>query len=135
MADTAQAAPDLVAATPLFLVPDVVKAAEYYRDSLGFRILDYYGDPPCFVFVTRGWVQIMLKLAASAEQVQPNGVHDAWDAYLWVNGLDALHEELKTRGANILSVSPETVYHTKEVDVLDCNGYRLCFAEDTSKPA
>ena len=33
--------------SPLFLVPDVVSAAEFYRERLGFKILGYYGDPPC----------------------------------------------------------------------------------------
>ena len=32
--------------TPLFLVSDVVRTAEHYRDHLGFRILNYYGGHP-----------------------------------------------------------------------------------------
>lgn len=119
--------------TPLFLVPDVVRAAEHYRDQLGFSILNYYGEPPCFVFVRRDRVEIMLKRAESEEQVRPNGAHGVWDAYIWVDDFDAIRKDLFTRGAKIVSESPTTPYATREIDVEDCNGYRLCFAQDTSQ--
>jgi catechol 2,3-dioxygenase-like lactoylglutathione lyase family enzyme len=118
---------------PLFLVPDVVKAAEHYRDRLGFRILNYYGDPPCFVFVRRDRVDLMLKQAASPDQVRPNGAHGVWDAYVWVDDFDAIRGELAARGARVVAESPATSYGTREIEVEDGNGYRLCFAQDTSQ--
>ena len=39
--------------SPCFLVDDVVKSAEYYRDVLGFHFERYWGEPPCFVIVIR----------------------------------------------------------------------------------
>jgi hypothetical protein len=39
-------------------VPDVVTAAEYYRDVLGFRILGYFLDPPVYAIVARDSVEI-----------------------------------------------------------------------------
>lgn len=129
------AAAKIQAGNSLFLVPDVVKTAEYYRDVLGFQIDSYYGDPPCFVFVRRDCVEIMLKLATSPEQVHPNGAHGVWDLYFWITDIQALRSELRTRGAKIVAESPETFYHTREIEVEDCNGFRLCFAMDTSKEA
>ena len=77
-----------------------MKAAEYYRDVLGFRIVgEPHGDPPCFIFVGRHYVEFMLKLAESPEQVQPNGAHGVWDAYVWIDSWEAMREELKCRGA------------------------------------
>jgi hypothetical protein len=108
---------------PLFLVPDVVQTAEYYRDVLGFQILNYYGDPPCFVFVRRDRVDIMLKLAQSADQVQTNGRHGVWDAYLWVDDWEAIREELRQRKANIVGETPQTSYATKELDVEDATAF------------
>jgi catechol 2,3-dioxygenase-like lactoylglutathione lyase family enzyme len=118
--------------SPLFLVPDVVSAAEFYRDRLGFKILGYYGDPPCFVFVRRDRVDIMLKLAESHDQVRPNGAYGAWDAYIWVDDFDAIRQELSSRGARIVNESSATTYGTREIDVEDSNGYRLCFGQDTT---
>jgi hypothetical protein len=47
---------------PLFLVEDVVRAAEYYRDKLGFEIGPYFLDPPVFVIVRRNDLALMLSL-------------------------------------------------------------------------
>jgi hypothetical protein len=46
---------------PYFLVADVIKAAEYYRDKLGFTIRGYFfEDPPVFGMVGRGDGQIIM---------------------------------------------------------------------------
>ena len=117
----------------MFFVPDVVKASEYYCDVLGFTPQEPYGDPPCFNFVRRDRVEIMFKLAPSPDLVRPNGAHDAWDAYIWVDDLALIRDELRRRGANIISETPRTFYGCSELDVVDCNGYRLCFAQDVSQ--
>ena len=116
--------------SPLFLVPDVVRAAEYYRDRLGFTVTSYYGDPPCFIIVHRDRVYLMLKLAEAPGGTRPNGAQGAWDAYLWFNDLDALREELVSRGANVLGAIRTTPYGTRELEVEDADAYRLCFAQD-----
>lgn len=120
------------AISPLFLVPDVARAAEHYRGRLGFHVLNYYGDPPCFVMVRRGNVEIMLKLAESPEQVQPNGAHGSWDAYIWVSDFDAIKAELAANGAKIVCENLATPYGTNEIEVDDRDGYRICFAQDTT---
>ena len=33
-------------AAPFLLVDDVVKAADYYRDRLGFELGRFFGEPP-----------------------------------------------------------------------------------------
>ncbi len=40
--------------------------------------------------------------------------------------------ESADRGATIVNESLTTFYDTREIDVEDCYGYRLCFAQDTS---
>ena len=32
-----------------FLVDDVIKSADYYRDVMDFHFDRYWGEPPCFV--------------------------------------------------------------------------------------
>jgi hypothetical protein len=55
--------PRLTGIAPEFLVADVVKAAEHYRDRLGFTIIGYFfGDPPVFAMVGRDDKIIMLSL-------------------------------------------------------------------------
>jgi len=51
-----QAVARLKSVAPQFAVPDVVSAAEFYRDILGFETLGYFGQPPVFAIVRRvGW--------------------------------------------------------------------------------
>ena len=48
----------LTTISPQFVVPDVIAAAEYYRDILGFRISGYFPDPPVFAMVARDTAEI-----------------------------------------------------------------------------
>ncbi len=43
-----------------FLVDDVIKSADYYRDVMDFHFDRYWGEPPCFVIVIRGKAEISL---------------------------------------------------------------------------
>jgi hypothetical protein len=49
-----------------------------------------------------------------------------------VNDLDALHAELKARGAKIIEAPTLRVYNCYEMVVEDNGGFRLCFSMDHS---
>jgi hypothetical protein len=44
----AESAPGFLTVAPQFTVPDVVAAASYYCDILGFENRGFFGDPPVF---------------------------------------------------------------------------------------
>ncbi len=118
---------------PVFLVEDPKKTAEYYCDKLGFRICGTYGEPAVYAIVDRGRGRgfHFKRTGSPLAKRQYRGPDEyAWDAYVEVKGVDALHEELKGRGARILRAPEVAEYEMKEFDVEDCNGYVLCFAED-----
>lgn len=118
---------------PVFLVEDPKATAEYYRDKLGFRICGVHGEPAVYAIVDRGCGRgFHFKRTEPPAGKRPyRGPDDyAWDAYIEVKGVDALHAELKSRGARILRGPCVAEYGMKEFDVEDCNGYVLCFAED-----
>ena len=128
------------AAVPQFTVPDVVRAAQYYRDVLGFQIAGYWDGehaslttdpPPVFAIVSRDDVQVFFS-RADQPQVQRDRAEGANDAYFNVDGVDVLAEELRRRGADILDGPEDRVYQQRELVVRDCNGFVLTFAEDTS---
>ena len=117
---------------PEFLVADVTKAAEHYRDKLGFRIVGYFfEDPPVFAMVGRDDRIIMLSLAQSSRGGS-NRSHkrEAIDAYLWVDDVDALYSELQQSGADIIMPPTLRIYAMKEIEVRDLDGYVLCFGQD-----
>jgi catechol 2,3-dioxygenase-like lactoylglutathione lyase family enzyme len=118
------------AAVPQFTVPDVVRTAEYYRDVLGFQIDGYWQTPPVFAIVHRDEVEIFFN-RADGSSVRTGRARGAYDAYLRVTGIDALAEELRARGADILEGPADRVSKQREIVVRDCNGIILAFGEST----
>ncbi|MGA2098039.1 MAG: glyoxalase superfamily protein [Candidatus Acidiferrum sp.] len=119
---------------PVFVVSDVAVAAEYYRDVLGFKILGYFLDPPVFAMVARDEVEIHFAKTDDGAVPSPNVARRriAVDAYIWVNDLDSLHAELKSRGATIVEPPTLRVYKCYEMVVADHFGFRLAFSMDYS---
>jgi uncharacterized glyoxalase superfamily protein PhnB len=113
----------------------VVDTANYYRDDLGFRSEGFWSDPPTFCMVSRNGVIIMLAQVERSGLMRPNHSVDpeggAWDAYIWVDDVDALYVEFKSKGVNIARDICDQVYGCRDFDVEDRNGYRLCFGQPT----
>jgi uncharacterized glyoxalase superfamily protein PhnB len=119
---------------PYFLVADVVKAAEHYRDKLGFTIRGYFfEDPPVFGMVGRGDEQIIMLSLIEGSRGGSNRDHKdiGIDAYLWVENVDALYAEFQRNGVDIVMPPTTRVYGMRELEVRDRDGYVLCFGEDT----
>ncbi len=123
-------ASNLKAIAPQFLVEDVVRAAEYYRDVFGFEIGPYFEDPPSFVIVRRDNVQIMLSLVERGRGgSNRNWKEAALDAYLWVKDVDALYAEFTAKGANVCGPPCLQFYGIREIEVRDLDGYVLTFGQ------
>jgi uncharacterized glyoxalase superfamily protein PhnB len=119
---------------PYFIVDDVVATANHYRDKLGFQYDRFWGEPPCFCMVRRNGVVVMLSQLSKTGVMRPNGralpeADDAWDAYIWVENADALFAEMVASGADIARGLCDQEYGCRDFDVLDNNGYRLCFGQ------
>lgn len=125
------AATRIQAVFPKFLVRSVAESTRHYRDVLGFRVSNSFGDPPVFGIVERDGCGIHLKQGAARPR---RTTEEAWDAYFEVTGLDALHAELCSRAARIVRQSQRLPYGMREFDVADPDGYVLCFAEDAGTP-
>lgn len=119
----------LLAAVPQFLVADVVKAAEFYHQKLGFTI-GPYGDPPEFVIVSRDRVQIMLSYSekghGSSNRAHKEGSDDA---YIWLSDLDAFWDEVKDNGLKVTRQLATAPYGIKEFTIEDGAGYAITFAQ------
>ena len=131
---------NFVAAVPQFAALDLVRTAEYYRDVFGFQIAGYWDGesvslapetPPVFAIVWRDQVQVFFNRADQPEMCT-RPAEDAPNAYLRVIGIDALAEELRARGAEIIDGPEDRTYGQRELVVKDCNELILCFGEDTS---
>ena len=116
--------------TPHFTVPDVVAAAKYYADVLGFEIRGFFGTPPVFGVVGRGPVEIFFSEDRSVAGGTRLRAAIAYDAYIQVEGVDAFAAQLQARGAKIVEGPRDRVYGMREVVVDDCHGLRLAFGEN-----
>lgn len=126
----------LLGVSPSFIVDDVVKTAEYYRDVFGFSFDRYWDEPPCFIILGRDSVEIFLSSLGVQGLARPNRkAHPevVWDAYIRVTDVEALRDELAGRGAKIIRGPESTFYRTREIAVEDCNGHVLCFSENVPR--
>jgi uncharacterized glyoxalase superfamily protein PhnB len=124
---------NLFALAPNLLVNDIIVAAEYYRDKLGFQIGPYarYAetDPPYFTMVHRDGFYLQLR-AAAGERPRSNKsyVSEACDIYFFVKDVDLLFSEFKSRQAIIVQEPENKYYQMRELLVEDHSGYVLGFA-------
>jgi catechol 2,3-dioxygenase-like lactoylglutathione lyase family enzyme len=109
---------------PVLLAPDIKEALDYYRDVLGFEVEPYDGDPNQYGYAQRDGAYIHI---AHADYCRPNSdlVGDLFDVYLWVDDVEAVHADLKERGANILHGPTDRPWHMREIRVRELNGYVL----------
>jgi predicted enzyme related to lactoylglutathione lyase len=118
---------------PYFIVDDVISTANFYRDKLGFAYVRFWNEPPSFCMVSRNGVIIMLAQQGQSGAMRPNRMVDpegeAWDAYVWIDDVDGLSAEFKSKGVKITREVCTQVYGCRDFDVEDCNGYRLCFGQ------
>ena len=112
----------------MFVVKDVLRSVEHYRDVLGFHTEFTYGQPTFYAGVERDNVAIHFQ-AASESKRQPGhgGVN------IFVTDVDALYHELKARGASTLNEPKDYPYGMRDFDINDPDGNQLCFGMESKQ--
>jgi uncharacterized glyoxalase superfamily protein PhnB len=114
-------------AATLFVVQDVLRSVEHYRDVLGFRVEFTYGEPTFYAGVERDNVAIHLQAARETKRQPGQGAIN-----VFVTGVDALYRELQSRGARTMEEPADRPYGMRDFDVVDLDGNQLCFGESTT---
>jgi len=115
----------------VLIVDDVAASLEYYRDQLGFEGKTWEVNPTHYGYAERGGCHVHFCHVDGARP-KPNHVAfppDMFDLYVYVDDVEALHEELAGPGADILSPPVNTEYGLREIRVADPNGYVLAFGK------
>ena len=118
--------PMMVGAATVFVVADIAESSEHYRDALGFTITFEYGDPTFYVCLSRD--QVALHLIAAGKTTRLPGQSAIC---IFVKDVDAVHAELKERGARILKPPQNYDYGMRDFDLLDLDGNSLTFGTGT----
>ncbi|MCL4706744.1 VOC family protein [bacterium] len=121
----------IVALAPVLLVKDVVAAANYYRDKLGFAYERFWGEPANFCMVRRDGHTIMLSQAPAQHKIVPywQVVDKMWNVYLWVDDVEAIYQEFLQRGAQIDYGLGLKDYGVKEFGVQDLDDHDIGFGQ------
>jgi len=115
---------------PQFVVPDVVRTAEWYRDKLGFEILEYFLDPPIYAIVRRGGVEIHFGKGDSDATVNNESIRcGSMEAYVFVEDVQLLYGEFVAAGLELPYSPTKRVYDRTEIEITDCDGHKLVFGE------
>jgi catechol 2,3-dioxygenase-like lactoylglutathione lyase family enzyme len=113
----------------VLLVQDVERSATYYRERLGFEIEGYDALPEHYAFARRDNCHVHfahwegVRRPPNCELVPP----DMFDLYVYVEDVDALHQELRDRGADVIQEPTLQEYGLYEIRVRDADGYVLAF--------
>ena len=111
---------NLTDAASVLVVENVARSLDYYRDKLGFEGHAYEKEPTNYGYASRE----RCNLHFGQGRPHPNGF---FDVYVYVDDVDALHEELAGRGADIMNAPVNTEYGLREIRVRDPDGYVLAF--------
>jgi len=120
--------PFLESIAPFFIVADVARAVQFYREALDFEVR--YCEPdsdPFFAIVGRDAVQIFLKGSAPP---QPNCSRQSWafwDAFVYVADPDALASELASRYVAFHKTIRDRDDGLRGFEVRDLDGYVIFF--------
>src|SRR5262245_40954758 len=112
--------PMMVGAATVFVVADIAKSTEHYRDVLGFTVTFQYGAPTFYVCLCRDEVALHLLSAGRTNRRAGNG-----GICVFVRDVDAVHAELAARGAGVVKPPEDYDYGMRDFDVLDLDGNQL----------
>ena len=116
----------LVNVAPVLPTPDVRRTAAYYRDALGFKVVEHYDAEEAFATLYRDSVELVL-IQTRHGDVQSNTARYGvgFDVYIdpeTVEAVDSIYEELQARGAKTLGEPAMTEYGSYEFVVEDVDG-------------
>lgn len=113
--------------SPILCVKNVPDSIEYYVEKLGFKKAWDWGDPPTFASVSRGEINLFF---CQGGQGKPG----TWIS-IFVDNVDALHEEYQASGAIIRQPPTNFSWGMREMNVEDLDGHRLRMGTGTGTDA
>jgi catechol 2,3-dioxygenase-like lactoylglutathione lyase family enzyme len=119
----------LVNAVIVFIVPDARRTTEYYRDMLGFRVVEHFDKEEKFAALYRDEVEIVIVQSQFGEVLSNRERYGAgYDAYIDpedLESVDFLYKEWKEKGVKIITPPRLTSYGSYEFVLEDIDGRRL----------
>ena len=120
----------LTAVAPTLLVADMKKSIEYWKDKLGFELVNTFGENN-FAIMKRDNNYVMFGQVKDPSEIKPYWKirEKTSNIYFWTDDVETLYKEFKESGATIdwdLYTAP---YGVKEFGINDPDGYDIAFGE------
>lgn len=115
----------LTSSVPVLRVSDYGRARAFWRDTLGFDVVEEAGEPVTgFGIYRRDRAQVFLTAWDG-----PEAAYEGWRAYFHTDDLDGMVARLK-RAKAVFTGPKTTEYGMREVTVSDPDGNTICFGQD-----
>ncbi len=115
----------LTSSVPVLRVSDYARARVFWRDVLGFDVVEEAGEPVTgFGIYRRDKAQVFV-IAWNG----PEAAYDKWRAYFHCDDLAALQTTLDTADADYAG-PVTTEYGMTEIEIADPDGNVVCFGMD-----
>jgi catechol 2,3-dioxygenase-like lactoylglutathione lyase family enzyme len=116
----------LVNCAAVLVVPDVRKTADWYREKLGFRVVEKFDSPEPFAAIYRDSIELVLVQskfgAVERNRIRYGAGYDAFLAPESPEGVDGVHAEFAGRGVRIVQAPAWTPYGVYEFVFEDADG-------------
>lgn len=106
-------------------VKDLVVSAAYFKEKLGFD-LDF--TAPGWEFLSFGIFKVMLGECSDSLWAHETGDH-SYFAHCLVGNIDEVHEELRSRGADILHPISDKPWGLREFGIVTPDGHRITYGQ------
>ena len=108
-------------------VRNLEESTRFYVDVLGFR-RDFGDGSDGWSFLSRDAFKLMLGECPDEKPASELGDH-SYVAYLIVEGVDQLYQELSGRGARVISQPADEPWGQREFGIRTPDGHRIRFGE------
>lgn len=128
-------AANLMTLIPMLTVADLPRTIAFYRDVLGFTVVNSIGTPePVWCMLKRDSVSFMFNASSDlTDEALPKSAKDFQIYYIYPKDVRALHAELRSKGVVVTDLRV-TSYGMREFELRDPDQYWLWFGEDTKDP-
>lgn len=116
---------------PLLAVQEMERVLAFYIERLGFDLVARWPDapePPGWVALASGAARLMLHAGHHRREVHATNEPGPVTLSLYVDGLDALHESLRTAGLSPTEIR-RTMYGARECYLNDPEGNEIALVE------
>ena len=119
---------ELTGLSCIFPVPDILKTARFYTDSLGFRAVGYVECEEPHICLYRDKTEIIL-IKANTDRVFTNRelYGYGYDAYLYTSEMEELEKQLRRNRVKIARPLSMTDYKNREFVIEDIDGRWIAF--------